>query len=136
VIGDPNVADVTEDSSPTTPDATGSIRSLMSTPARTTSNTTVTPGAANLGRPRPAGDGSYTYPSPTPPCSPRRQQRQCGTATHSTPHRDRADGTSKLVSFTIHGTKRRRPVIGDPNVADVTEDSSPTPGRRPARFDH
>ncbi|MFD2053585.1 VCBS domain-containing protein [Mesorhizobium calcicola] len=127
VIGDPTVADVTEDSSPTTLTATGSISITDVDTGENHFNTTVTPGAGNLGALVLAADGSYTYSVANAAVQfLAGSNANGGTATHlDTFTVTAADGTSKLVSFTIHGTNDAA-VIGDPTVADVTEDSSPT----------
>src|SRR5438552_371613 len=46
----------------------------------------------------------------------------CTLFPYTTLFRSAADGTSQLVSFTIHGTNDAA-VIGTPTVADVTEDT-------------
>ncbi|WP_208647147.1 VCBS domain-containing protein, partial [Mesorhizobium kowhaii] len=127
VIGDPTVADVTEDSSPTTLTATGSISITDVDTGENHFNTTVTPGAGNLGALVLAADGSYTYSVANAAVQfLAGSTANGGTATQvDTFTVTAADGTSKLVSFTIHGTNDAA-VIGDPTVADVTEDSSPT----------
>src|SRR5437868_1575075 len=80
-------------------------------------NTTVTPGAVNLGSLVLAANCSYTYSVPNALLPfPTRRSSDLGTSSHvDTFTVAAADGTTKLVSFTIHGTNDAA-VIGDPTV--------------------
>src|SRR5260370_10946784 len=97
-------------------------------------NTTVTNGAGNLGSLSLAADGSYTYSVANSAVQfLAGSNANGGTSTHvDTFTVTAADGTTKLVSFTIHGTNDAA-VIGSPTVHDVTEDTGVVYiGRTPA----
>src|SRR6185369_7993618 len=127
VIGTPTVADVTEDSDPTTLTATGAISIADTDTGEDHFQTAVTAAAGNLGNLVLASDGSYTYSVANADV----QFLAASNANGGTSSKvdtftvAAADGTTKLVSFTIHGTNDAA-VIGTPTVADVTEDSDPT----------
>src|SRR5207253_2752523 len=121
VIGDPTVADVTEDVSVDT----GGIRSdgrragNEGDQGQASFQTSVTGAAGNLGSLTLAANGGYTYTVADSAV----QYLGLGDSKVDSFTVTALDGTSKQVSFTIHGTNDAA-VIGDPTVADVTEDVS------------
>ncbi|MBZ9819359.1 VCBS domain-containing protein, partial [Mesorhizobium sp. CA4] len=121
VIGTPTVADVTEDtpnSAAVTLSATGTISISDIDTGEAHFQTSVSGAAGNLGGLVLAADGSYTYSVANAAV-----QFLGAGATHvDTFTVTAADGTTKDVSFTIHGTNDAA-VIGTPTVADVTEDT-------------
>ena len=121
VIGAPTVSDVTEDS---VVDAAGNLTasgSLSISDAdqnQATFQTTVAGAQGNLGSLVLAANGSYTYAVDNSEV-----QYLGATETKVDSFTVKAlDGTTKQVSFTIHGTNDAA-VIGAPTVSDVTEDS-------------
>src|SRR5207237_51355 len=122
VIGTPTVSTVTEDASVNASGnltAAGSISISDADAGQATFSTTVTSTAGNLGNLVLATDGSYTYTvANSPTQSLRASQTKLVTSTVTS-----ADGTTKVVSFTINGANDAA-VIGTPTVATVTEDLS------------
>ena len=125
VIGTPTVADVTEDTAAPTLTAVGSISISDVDTGEAHFQTTVAGAAGNLGALVLAADGSYTYSVANADVQfLAGSNANGGTSTHvDTFTVTAADGTSQLVSFTIHGTNDAA-VIGTPTVADVTEDTA------------
>jgi len=107
-IGNPTIADVTEDTAVTLGNlkATGSIAISDVDTGEAHFNTTVTPGAGNLGSLDLHADGTYSYSVANAAVqSLAGSNANGGTSTHvDTFTVAAADGTSKLVSFAIHGT--------------------------------
>ena len=125
VIGTPTVADVTEDTAAPTLTAVGSISISDVDSGEAHFQTTVAGAAGNLGALVLAADGSYSYSVANADVQfLAGSNANGGTSTHvDTFTVTAADGTSQLVSFTIHGTNDAA-VIGTPTVADVTEDTA------------
>jgi VCBS repeat-containing protein len=123
LIGDPAVHDVTEDVniSPNgnlTASDTLAISDLD--PGQDSFQTNVIPAAGNLGTLTLASNGAYTYSvanSATQYLGGNDTRVETFTVTSF-------DGTTKQVSFTIHGTNDAA-AIGTPTVHDVTEDVAP-----------
>src|SRR6185295_5094797 len=92
-------------------------------------STSVTGDAGNLGSLVLSANGSYTYTvanSATQYLA--GSDANGGTSTHvDTFTVSAADGTTKQVSFTIHG-QNDAASIGTPTVSDVTEDTDVTAG--------
>jgi VCBS repeat-containing protein len=120
VIGDPSVHDVTKNASPTTLTASGTILISDADQNQSSFKTSVISANGNLGSLVISANGTYTY-------------SVANSATQSLGTADTKidtftvtalDGTTKQVSFTIHGgTGANHPAtIGDPNNAVVTED--------------
>ncbi|WP_238272300.1 beta strand repeat-containing protein, partial [Methylobacterium cerastii] len=131
VIGTPTVASVTEDSGVTNGNlvATGSISIADTDTGEATFATTVVKATDALGALVLNTDGTYTYTVANAAV-----QSLAGSAAHggTATHVDNftvsaADGTTKVVSFTINGVNDAA-VIGTPTVASVTEDSGVTNG--------
>ncbi|GGI24311.1 beta strand repeat-containing protein [Bradyrhizobium guangdongense] len=121
-IGDPTNASVTEDVGGATLTATGTISISDPDAGQAAFRTTVAPQAGNLGTLSLQSDGSYTYSvldSAVQYLGASDTKVDGFTVTS-------VDGTSKLVSFTIHGANDAA-AIGDPLVHDVTEDSNVQP---------
>ena len=119
VIGDPSVADVTEDLNAQSGNLTASGTISISDPdaGQNAFNTAVSGAQGNLGTLALQSDGHYTY-------------SVANSAVQflgvNDTHIDKftvtsVDGTSKQVSFTIHGANDAA-AIGDPTVHDVSED--------------
>src|SRR6185437_11753406 len=127
VIGAPTVAEVTEDSAPTTLTASGTIAITDTDTGENHFQTTAVGAPGNLGSLVLAADGSYTYSVANADVQfLAGSDAFGGTSTHVDSFTvSAADGTTKLVSFTIHGANDAA-VIGAPTVAEVTEDSAPT----------
>jgi large repetitive protein len=119
VIGEPTVDDVTEDLNVVGGNLTavGTISIGDDDAGEATFNTTVTPDAGVLGSLTLAADGSYTYSVANTAV----QYLGAGDTKDETFTVTSVDGTSKAVTFTIHGVNDAA-VIGDPTVDDVTED--------------
>ena len=125
VIGDPTVHDVTENASPTTLTAVGTISISDVDQNQSSFQTAVISAGGNLGHLVITADGAYTY-------------SVANSATESLGATDTKvdtftvtalDGTQKQVSFTIHGGSGADTpaVIGDPTSATVTEDVGVSP---------
>ncbi|MEH2565235.1 VCBS domain-containing protein [Bradyrhizobium sp. AZCC 2289] len=122
VIGTPTVHDVTEDASNPTLTAVGSISISDADQGQAAFKTTVTSAAGNLGSLVLAANGTYTYSVADSAV----QYLGAGDTKVDTFTVTSLDGTTKQVSFTIHGINDAA-VIGAPTVVDVTEDAtSPT----------
>ncbi|TMJ61059.1 MAG: hypothetical protein E6G82_09025, partial [Alphaproteobacteria bacterium] len=123
VIGTPTVHDVTEDTATPTLTAIGSISISDIDTGENHFQTTVSGAASDLGGLVLAADGSYTYSVANSAVQfLAGSTANGGTSTHiDTFTVTAADGTTKLVSFTIHGSNDAA-VIGTPTVHDVTED--------------
>jgi VCBS repeat-containing protein len=126
VIGDPTIHDVTKNASPTTLTAVGTISISDVDQNQSSFQTTVIPANGNLGHLVIAANGAYTY-------------SVANSATQSLGAADTKvdtftvtalDGTTKVVSFTIHGgTAANTPAaIGNPDHATVTEDVNVSSG--------
>src|SRR5262249_39137222 len=127
VIGTPTVADVTEDTpnaAAGTLTAVGSISITDIDTGEAHFQTTVTGAQGNLGTLVLAADASSPYSAANSDVKfPPGTNAFVRTTTHvDTFTVTAADGTTKVVSFTIHGTNDAA-VIGTPTVADVTEDT-------------
>src|SRR5207302_552080 len=127
VIGTPTVADVTEDTpsnATVTLTAAGSISIGDVHAGERDFLTSVIGAVGNLGTLSLAANGSYTYSVANADVQfLAGSNANGGTSTHvDTFTVTAADGTTKDVSFTIHGTNDAA-VIGTPTVADVTEDT-------------
>jgi VCBS repeat-containing protein len=124
VIGDPTIHDVTKNASPTTLTAVGTISISDVDQNQSSFQTTVIPAGGNLGHLIIAANGAYTY-------------SVANSATQSLGAADTKvdsftvtalDGTTKAISFTIHGGSANQPaVIGDPTNVLVTEDVNVSP---------
>jgi VCBS repeat-containing protein len=121
VIGKPTVHDVTEDATTPTLVATGTISISDSDPGQNAFQTSVIPAAGDWGTLVLAANGSYTYSVSND--LPQLQSLGAGDTKVDTFTITSLDGTTKQVSFTIHGVNDAA-VIGDPTVHDVTEDAS------------
>ena len=122
VIGNPTVADVTEDVSVNAAGnltASGTISITDVDQGQASFQTSVTGAQGNLGSLTLAANGGYTYTVADSAV----QYLGLGDSKVDSFTVTALDGTSKQVSFTIHGTNDAA-VIGDPTVADVTEDVS------------
>src|SRR5262249_45071831 len=119
VIGDAAVAPATEDVSVFDGNliASGTISITDVDQGQASFQTTVTGAQGNLGSLTLASNGSYTYTVADSAV----QYLGLGDSKVDTFTVTALDGTSKQVSFTIHGANDAA-VIGDPTVADVTED--------------
>ena len=106
MIGTPTVADVTEDTAAPTLTAVGSISISDVDSGEAHFQTTVAGAAGNLGALVLAADGSYSYSVANADVQfLAGSNANGGTSTHvDTFTVTAADGTSQLVSFTIHGT--------------------------------
>jgi VCBS repeat-containing protein len=123
VIGTPTVHDVTEDSSPVTLTASGSISISDVDQGQAAFQTSVTSATGDLGALTLAANGAYTYSvgdSATQYLGANDTKVDTFTVTS-------LDGTTQQVSFTIHGTNDAA-AIGTPTVHDVTEDSNVSNG--------
>ncbi|MEZ0054835.1 VCBS repeat-containing protein [Bradyrhizobium elkanii] len=119
VIGNPSVAEVIEDDASPTLTATGSISISDPDQGQAAFQTTVTPSLGNLGSLILFDNGTYTYSvdnSLTQMLGASDVKVDSFTVTT-------IDGTTKQISFTIHGTNDVA-VIGDPVLHDVTEDAA------------
>jgi VCBS repeat-containing protein len=121
-IGDPTNASVTEDVGGATLSATGTIPISDPDVGQAAFQTTVAPGAGNLGTLSLQSNGSYTYSVLDSAV----QYLGAGDTKVDSFTVTSVDGTSKLVSFTIYGANDAA-AIGDPLVHDVTEDTNVQP---------
>ena len=119
VIGSPTNASVTEDTSLQTLIAAGTISISDPNAGQAAFKTAVTSTAGNLGALTLAANGSYSYSVADSAV----QYLGAGQTKIDTFTVTSVDGTTKQVSFTIHGTNDAA-VIGTPTVHDVTEDAS------------
>src|SRR4249920_4173731 len=121
VIGDPAVHDVTEDTNVVNGNLTASGTLSISDADQTQASfqTGVTGAQGNLGSLTLQTNGSYTYAVANSAV----QFLGVNDTKIDTFTVTAFDGTTKQISFTIHGTNDA-PVIGDPAVHDVTEDTN------------
>ncbi len=119
VIGTPTAHDVTEDSSPTTLSATGSISISDADQGQAAFQTTVVSAASNLGTLTIAANGGYSYSV----ANSATQYLGANDTKIDTFTIKSLDGTTKQVTFTIHGVNDAA-VIGTPTLHDVTADPS------------
>ena len=119
VIGTPTVPDVTEDTSRRRqPDGDRHDLDLDADQNQASFQTAVTGAQGNLGSLTLAANGQlHLYGRQQRGAVPRRRDTKVDTFTVTS-----LDGTTKQVSFTIHGANDAA-VIGDPTVPDVTEDT-------------
>ncbi len=120
VIGTPSVASVTEDlgtDGAGNLTASGSVSISDVDAVQGSFTTTVTAVGTPLGSLVLAADGSYTYSV----ANAATQSLGAGETAVDTFTITALDGTTKNISFTIHGTNDAA-VIGTPSVASVTED--------------
>ncbi|TYL84331.1 VCBS domain-containing protein [Bradyrhizobium cytisi] len=122
VIGVPTVVDVTEDAASPTLTATGSISITDADHGQAAFKSTVSSAPGNLGALVLQSNGSYTYSVANNAV----QYLGAGQIKTDTFTVTSLDGTTKQISFNVHGTNDVA-VIGTPTQHDVTEDaSSPT----------
>ena len=121
-IGDPTNASVTEDVGGSTLTASGTISISDPDAGQAAFQTTVAPGAGNIGTLSLQSNGSYTYSVLDSAV----QYLGAADSKVDTFTVKSVDGTSKVVSFTIHGANDAA-AIGDPQTHDVTEDSGVQP---------
>ncbi|MGY4458581.1 beta strand repeat-containing protein [Bradyrhizobium sp. LB13.1] len=119
VIGVPTQRDVAEDATAPNLSVTGSISITDADQGQAAFRTTVTSASGNLGGLVLAANGTYTYSVPNSAT----QYLGAGDTKVDTFTVTSLDGTSKQVSFTIHGINDAA-VIGTPTVHDVTEDAT------------
>jgi VCBS repeat-containing protein len=122
VIGTPSVSTVNEDAAVNGAGnltASGSISISDADTGQAVFSTTVTSSAGNLGALALAADGSYTYTVSNAVT----QSLGAGGTKVDTFTVASADGTTKVVSFTINGVNDAA-IIGTPTVATVTEDTA------------
>src|SRR4051794_19081 len=119
VIGTPTVHDVTEDAANPTLTATGSISITDADQGQAAFKISVTSSASNLGNLVIAANGTYTYSVADSAV----QYLGAGDTKVDTFTVTSLDGTTKQISFTIHGVNDAA-VIGVPTVHDVTEDAT------------
>src|SRR5882724_2615702 len=119
VIGTPTVHDVTEDASNPLLTATGMISISDADQGQAGFKTSVTSAAGNLGTLSLAANGAYTYSV----ANSATQYLGAGETKTDTFTVTSLDGTTKQVSFTIHGINDAA-VIGTPTVHDVIEDAT------------
>ena len=121
VIGTPTVHDVTEDANPATLTAAGTISISDPDQNQSSFQTSVIAAAGTLGHLTIAASGAYTYSVADS------LVQYLGAADTKVETFTVAafDGTTKQVSFTIHGVNDAA-VIGDPTIHDVTKNASPT----------
>jgi VCBS repeat-containing protein len=121
VIGTPTVHDVTEDANPTTLTAAGTLSITDADQNQSSFQTLVTAAGGTLGHLTIAANGAYSYTvadSLVQYLGATDSKVETFTVTAF-------DGTTKQVSFTIHGVNDAA-VIGDPTIHDVTKNASPT----------
>jgi VCBS repeat-containing protein len=123
VIGTPTVHDITEDSSPVTLTASGSISISDADQGQAAFQASVTSATGDLGALTLAANGAYTYSVPDSAT----QYLGADDTKVDTFTVTSLDGTTQQVSFTIHGTNDAA-AIGTPTVHDVTEDSNVSSG--------
>jgi VCBS repeat-containing protein len=122
VIGVPTVVDVTEDAASPTLKATGSISITDADQGQAAFKTVISSASGNLGALVLQSNGSYTYSVANSAV----QYLGAGQVKTDTFTVTSLDGTTKQISFNVHGTNDAA-VIGTPTQHDVTEDaSSPT----------
>ena len=121
VIGTPTVHDVTEDSNPTTLTAAGTISISDPDQNQSSFQSTVIAAAGTLGHLTIAANGAYSYTVADSAV----QYLGASDTKIETFTVTAFDGTTKQVSFTIHGVNDAA-VIGDPTIHDVTKNASPT----------
>src|SRR5581483_7261538 len=119
IIGKPAVHDVTEDSNLQTLIAMGSISISDPNPGQAAFKTSVVSAAGNLGTLTLSATGAYTYSV----ADSKTQYLGASDVKIDTFTISSVDGTTKQITFTIHGVNDAA-VIGTPTVADVTEDAS------------
>ena len=121
VIGDPAVHDVTEDTNVVNGNltASGTLSILDADQNQASFQTGVTGAQGNLGSLTLQTNGSYTYTVANSAV----QFLGVNDMKVDTFTVTAFDGTTKQISFTIHGTNDAT-VIGDPAVHDVTEDTN------------
>ena len=119
VIGTPTVHDVTEDATSPTLTAVGSISISDADQGQAAFKTSVTSASGNLGNLVLAANGTYTYSVADSSV----QYLGAGQTKVDTFTVTSLDGTTKQVSFTIHGTNDAA-AIGMPTAHDVTEDAT------------
>src|SRR5439155_984452 len=103
--------------------ASGTISITDPDPNQSSFQTTATPAAGNLGSLTLQTNGSYTYTVANAAV----QLLGAGDSKVDAFTVTSFDGTTKNVSFTIHG-QNDAAVIGDPTVHDVTEDANANAG--------
>src|SRR5512133_1807694 len=132
VIGDPTVHDVTEDLNVVNGNltASGTIAITDADQNQASFQTTVTSAQGNLGSLTLQANGSYTYTVADSAV----QFLGANDTKVDTFTVTALDGTTKQISFTIHGANDAA-VIGDPTVHDVTEDLN-VAQRQPDRDRH
>ena len=119
VIGNPTAHDVTEDATRPTLTATGSISISDVDQGEASFRTSVISAGSNLGTLTLATNGSYSYSVADSAV----QYLGAGDTKIDTFTVTSNDGTTKQISFTIHGVNDAA-VIGTPTVHDVTEDAT------------
>jgi VCBS repeat-containing protein len=119
VIGTPTQHDVTEDASNPTLTVGGSISITDADQGQAAFKTTFASAAGNLGSLVLAANGTYTYSV----ANAATQYLGAGDTKVDTFTVTSLDGTTKQISFTIHGINDAA-VIGTPTVHDVTEDAT------------
>ncbi|MHC4050467.1 VCBS domain-containing protein [Bradyrhizobium sp. 25ACV] len=119
IIGTPSAADVTEDSRNPTLKLTGTIAISDVDQGESAFKTTVGSAVGNFGTLSLKADGSYTYSIANSAV----QYLGAGEIRVETFTVSALDGTTKQVSFTVHGTNDAA-VIGAPAFTTVTEDAS------------
>src|SRR5664279_4165677 len=119
VIGTPTNSTVTEDTSPQTLTASGSISISDANAGQAAFKTTVIAASGDLGTLSIAANGAYVYSV----ADSKVQYLGAGETKIDTFTVTSLDGTTKQVSFTIHGTNDAA-VIGTPTAHDVTEDAT------------
>ncbi|CAN7756272.1 VCBS domain-containing protein [Bradyrhizobium sp. LjRoot220] len=122
VIGTPTHRDVTANPNETTLTATGSISISDVDQNQASFNTTVVSAAGNFGNLVLNSNGTYTYSVPESAA----EQLGIGGTKVDTFTVTSFDGTTKQVTFTVHGpTSANQPaVIGNPSVSSVSEDAA------------
>lgn len=119
VVGTPSAADVTEDSRNPTLKLTGTIAISDVDQGESAFKTSVVSAAGNLGTLSLKADGSYTYSIANSAV----QYLGAGETRVETFAVSALDGTTKQVSFTVHGTNDAA-VIGSPTLDTAIEDAS------------
>ncbi|MFK4588241.1 VCBS domain-containing protein [Bradyrhizobium diazoefficiens] len=119
VIGTPTQHNVVEDASQPTLSVSGSISISDADQGQAAFKTTVTSAAGTLGNFVLAANGTYTYSVADSAV----QYLGAGQTKVDTFTVTSLDGTTKQVSFTIHGVNDAA-IIGTPTVHDVTEDAT------------
>jgi VCBS repeat-containing protein len=124
IIGNPTNTEVSEDLTTATDSlvASGTL-AISDVDQNEAAFTTVTPVAGNLGALTLAADGSYTYAVANSAV----QYLHAGEIRTDKFVVSSVDGTTKQISFDIHGTDDAA-VIGAPTLSEVTQDVSVTAG--------